>query len=674
MKFASSAFLVLTVFVLLFGCAGSGPAAPSGVTAKGVPQGVQVSWSASAANNVIGYNIYRSNAAGQLGGKLNTAPVNDLSFTDSDVQDGHTYYYTVKAVDSNNAEGAGSAQVQFIAQLKPPSGLSISINNGSQFTTSTSVSLALSATGASQCQFSNDASAWGPWQNYAQSAQWTLATGGDGQRTVYMECRNSAGVVSQTASSSIVLKTTGPTITMISPRQGDVLPVRFSLSFTVANAMGEATCNANADGAVIPIGAVAENEDNTLTVLLADGGHELYVQCTDQVGTSQSPTVEFETEENPVKLTINDGSGHTTTTAVNLNVFAQDAARCRFSNDGSSFGAWMPFNPVTPWTLASGNGVKTVYADCQNSNNVSLGVANDSITLDNNPPSISLTINNGDAVTYSRTVKLYVFASGSVTQCRFSGDAGSTYGDWQAYASVNWYVLAPVNGMHQVVTQCKNAAGSQGTASANIFLQLAPPQPPTGLSILINGGSSRTTSRSVILTLVARFADTCRYQNEIGSWSDWESYTTSRSWTLSDGQGQKAVSYQCMNQYGMSGLSQAQIYYGPERPATVSVSAPVQGQLYDSDSISITFTPDGGFSPFSCTYYCNGVPRDAGSVASGATVSRTLAYVGMNMQTECGVPAGSQFSTYVTCVDARGSSAQSQTVTFMWSKWVGPLT
>src|SRR3990170_3211760 len=74
----------------------------------------------------------------------------------------------------------------------PPSG-SISINNGAETTTSTAVTLSLSATDnsgtVSQMSLSDDNATWFAWEPYATSKAWTLSAG-DGNKTVYVQPLN----------------------------------------------------------------------------------------------------------------------------------------------------------------------------------------------------------------------------------------------------------------------------------------------------------------------------------------------------------------------------------------------------------------------------------------------------------------------------------------------------
>lgn len=69
---------------------------------------VTLSWSAST-SSVVGYNVYRGTASGgPYSIKLTTSPVAALTFTDTVVQAGQTYYYVVTAVNASGAESGYS--------------------------------------------------------------------------------------------------------------------------------------------------------------------------------------------------------------------------------------------------------------------------------------------------------------------------------------------------------------------------------------------------------------------------------------------------------------------------------------------------------------------------------------------------------------------------------------
>jgi len=66
-------------------------------------------------------------------------------------------------------------------------------------------------------------------------------------------------------------------------------------------------------------------------------------------------------------------------------------------------------------------------------------------------------------------------------------------------------------------------------------------------SININNGATYTISRSVTLNLSASGGEGnkyMRFNNDGGSWSNWESYNTSKSWTLNDSDGTRTVYFE----------------------------------------------------------------------------------------------------------------------------------
>jgi hypothetical protein len=82
----------------------------SGTGVAAVSHSVSLGWSPSA-STVVGYNTYTSTVSGGPYTKLTTAPVSTLSYTDSNVVAGQTYYFVVTAVTSSNVESAYSVEV-----------------------------------------------------------------------------------------------------------------------------------------------------------------------------------------------------------------------------------------------------------------------------------------------------------------------------------------------------------------------------------------------------------------------------------------------------------------------------------------------------------------------------------------------------------------------------------
>ncbi|HET7206523.1 MAG TPA: choice-of-anchor D domain-containing protein [Terriglobales bacterium] len=85
---------------------------PATLTLSGtgvLPHSVSLTWNAST-STVTGYNVYRSTINGSGYVKINTSLVTVLTYTDTNVQNGTTYYYVTTAVDSSGTESAYSNQ------------------------------------------------------------------------------------------------------------------------------------------------------------------------------------------------------------------------------------------------------------------------------------------------------------------------------------------------------------------------------------------------------------------------------------------------------------------------------------------------------------------------------------------------------------------------------------
>ncbi len=68
---------------------------------------VTLMWKAST-SRVAGYDVYRSVTHGGNYERINNSPVRELTFTDSAVEGGVTYYYVVRSVDDQGRRGASS--------------------------------------------------------------------------------------------------------------------------------------------------------------------------------------------------------------------------------------------------------------------------------------------------------------------------------------------------------------------------------------------------------------------------------------------------------------------------------------------------------------------------------------------------------------------------------------
>lgn len=105
-----------------------------------------------------------------------------------------------------------------------PSGVTLSINGGAEYTTSTSVTLSIGCSDSDTTVY--QMKIWGivgatteedaSWETFADSKAVTL-TSGDGQKTVYVKIRDDVYNESSSVSDTITLNTTVPQVTITGP-------------------------------------------------------------------------------------------------------------------------------------------------------------------------------------------------------------------------------------------------------------------------------------------------------------------------------------------------------------------------------------------------------------------------------------------------------------------------
>ena len=102
-------------------------------------------------------------------------------------------------------------------------------------------------------------------------------------------------------------------------------------------------------------------------------------------------------------------------------------------------------------------------------------------------------------------------------------------------SSAGTVVLTPAPG------QCSYSSGGGGGGGGGSVTP-ADTTPPTGTSVSINAGVASTSSLSATLTLAATDATQMLISNDSGfAGASWETYATSKSWTLASGDGVKTV-------------------------------------------------------------------------------------------------------------------------------------
>lgn len=122
---------------------------------------------------------------------------------------------------------------------------------------------------------------------------------------------------------------------------------------------------------------------------LASGSHTLRTRAADRYGnadpTPAGRTWTVRTAASGGPLNINNGATHTRYTGVTLYLSAATASQMRFRNAGGQWSAWEPYAVSKPWTLATGEGSRTVYAELRDGTGV-VSPAADTVVLDTQAP------------------------------------------------------------------------------------------------------------------------------------------------------------------------------------------------------------------------------------------------------------------------------------------------
>lgn len=234
-------------------------------------------------------------------------------------------------------------------------------------------------------------------------------------------------------------------------------------------------------------------------------------------------------------LSINGGAAATNSANVILNVTTDGTAdQWRFSNDGTTWSGWETVLLSKPWTLAAGDGAKTVYLQLRDvAGNIT--VKSDNITLKTTAPNGTIEIDNGALYTKAENVLLSIGSDDTGSEMRFSND-GTVWSDWELYTATKTWALASGDGTKTVHLQLRNAAGIISDYSSSILLDTTR---PVG-SIVLNVGEAWTTDPVVEISLTADdgampasgVVEASISTDGGTTWSPWEHGTSQLSVTL----------------------------------------------------------------------------------------------------------------------------------------------
>ncbi|MEM3101742.1 MAG: M4 family metallopeptidase [Candidatus Nitrosotenuis sp.] len=371
-------------------------------------------------------------------------------------------------------------------------------------------------------------------------------------------------------------------------------------------------------------------------------------------------------------ISINGGAVYTNTTTVTLSLSCSDTGsgcyQMRFSNDLGSWSAWEPYASTKTWVINSGQGSHDVDVQFKDkAGNVTTEWAIwDSITLDTISPTGSISINGGAVYTNTTTVTLSLSCSDTGSGCyqmRFSNDMGS-WSAWEPYASTKTWVINSGQGSHDVNVQFKDNAGNVTTEWAiwdSITLDTIS---PIG-SISINGGAVYTNTTTVTLSLSC--SDTgsgcyqMRFSNDLGSWSAWEPYASTKTWVINSGQGSHDVDVQFKDNAGNVTTEWAiwdSITLDTISPTDGTLSA-IAGDGQVSLSWSGFSDATSGIGNYKLVYSTTGTPN------SNCTTGTQIYYGAGTSYTHTGLTNGTTYYYRVCAIDNAGNTSSGATASAM---------
>ncbi|MFC1745608.1 hypothetical protein ACFL35_16575 [Candidatus Riflebacteria bacterium] len=443
----------------------------------------------------------------------------------------------------------------------------------------------------------------------------TILFAADGERTVYARYSDTKGNYSVSILDSIILDRTPPE-GVLDINQGDIstnnvnvtLYPRFSDNYEMDKMQFS-----NDDVSFSTLEAVANSKSWTLTS--GHGTKTVYVRYSDKAGNISSSfkdTIILDLEPPTGKVVINNGDTYTDDREVQLYITCSDPSgvqSMQFSNDGSNYSAFEPYNLKKTWDVTSGDGDKTVYVRFRdNLGNVG-NPTSDLITLDQTGPKVGYIVaNDGDLRTNTRTVSLTLSSSdpSGVKMMRFRNDETGPYSKPVNYNQSQSWNLKDVEGERSVQVQFQDVAGNWSSDFSDEII-LDKTGPATG-TILINADAVYTNNVEVALTLAVQdpaSTNKMMFSNSNFSWSLPETYATSKEWSLARAgtAGYKTVIMEVRDYFGgITSVDTAILFDDKDNGGALNKTVTVE--IEDSTGHrrtnfdSIIFMPDGNYFVF----------------------------------------------------------------------------
>jgi uncharacterized protein (TIGR02145 family) len=497
--------------------------------------GITLNWTIPDIKNLNSFKIYRSEQ--ELAGftEISTAPSNITEYTDRLVENGHSYWYKVTAIDSKGNETSNSNISAMNINTNPV----LVINSGENYTPSKEVNLTILANTAQQMMLSNSSDFTGAiWETYSTTKNWTLLTG-DGYKIVYIKVKYSDNNESAKVMDSILPQPLNPEI--------------------IINNDDEYAPSINATLQLSAIGAIDMYISNTtfsvINVKRKKGAEEL-----------QKTKIEIQNDNLKVALTTNSTSQQTE--------------------------VWEPYSSTKNWTLSSGSGNKTVFVKFRNDFEIESQIVSDNI-LPQPLTNASISIAGGAQYTSTRNVELTHSVTGDNLQMKISEDSTFAGLNWQTFTTPINFQLSTGVGVKRVYVQFKNDFDIVSPIVSDDIL----PQ-PMNPAIIIANGAQYTSSRNVELafTVTGSNLQMKISEDSIFTSMNWQPFNSPMSYQLSTGEGAKSVYAKIKNDFEIeSSLINNIITLDMTPPVPFLIVTPDSGITNET---TFQFDPTGSYDNF----------------------------------------------------------------------------
>ena len=424
--------------------------------------------------------------------------------------DGLKTVYVRLIDEAGNISDPGTGEIML--DRTPPTVVSYSVNNNSQYCIGLSVTLTSDVTDAFEALYSNNPLTARnlSWEKYnPQRPEWMILPG-DGEKVVYARFRDQAGNVTEQVGTKVMLDMTPPKGQIIIDGGKKVTNnpdgiVKLQLNYD-SDVVGMQLINVPdfTTGDIIPVEKTVESYS---LEAIEDGLKTIYVRLQDKAGNfSKVFTGTILLDRVPpanCELIINNNEAYITNPSkkVALSLRGEGASHVMISNKQDFAGAaWTPFKTVIPWTLEGPEGTHFVYIKFKDEAGNESPVLTKMVKSDFAPPKIvKFEINGGDEfvsdpqgnVTLTFTVEEAVAMAISNNSIK---DTSQLKTLWEPYQEKKSWKLEGEDGLKIVYGRFRDEAGNLTIEYYDkIVLDKIP---PTDMKIAINNGAQWFTDKS----------------------------------------------------------------------------------------------------------------------------------------------------------------------------------